>query len=134
MSTDPCVDPCAILLTYANRSEHIDYEEMVSWAAELGLERSDLLGAYGMDGAQAETFVRRGERRSPMAATPQPRDIVRLVLATAYAHGRLEFDDLLSWAEELRLDREEVVVVMRLAADLAYGPGRRRPYGPGLVG
>jgi hypothetical protein len=127
MSTESCVDPCAILLTYAHRSEHIDYEEMVSWAAKLGLERSDLLGAYGDDGFQEETFVRRGERRSPMAATPQPRDIVRLVLATAYAHGRLEFDDLLSWAEELRLDREEVVAVVRLAANLAYGPGRRRP-------
>jgi hypothetical protein len=134
MSTEPCVDPCAILLTYAHRSEHIDYDEMVSWAADLGLERSDLLGAYGEDGSQAESFIRRGERRSARAATPQPPDTLRMVLATAYAHGRLELDDLFRWAEELGLDRDEVVAVMRLAADLASGPARRRPYGLGLVG
>jgi len=129
MNTSQHPDPCVILLAYASRSGHIEFEEMESWAAELGVERSALLAAFGSESLEEENFARRGERRSPLAARPQTGDVLRQTLATAYAHGQLELDDLLSWAEELSLAKREVAAVLREAAELAYGVDRRRPYG-----
>ena len=129
MNTSQHPDPCIILLAYAHSSAHIEFEEMESWAAELGIERSDLIEAFGSQSLEEENFARRGERRSPLAARPQTGDILRQTLATAYAHGHLELDDLLSWAEELSLAKREVAAVLREAAELAYGADRRRPYG-----
>lgn len=129
MSASSQPDPCVIVLAYAHRSGHIDYEEMTFWAADLGIERHELVNVFGSDSFEEDNFARRAERRSPLAAEPQPREVVRSALATAYAHGRIEFDDLLAWAEELGLARGEVIPLIRLAGGLAYGPGRRRPYG-----
>ncbi len=129
MSASDQPDPCVIVLAYAHRSGHIDYEEMTFWAADLGIERRELVNVFGSDSFEEDNFARRAERRSPLAVEPQPREVVLSALATAYAHGRIEFDDLLAWAEELDLARGEVTTLIRLAGRLAYGPARRRPYG-----
>jgi hypothetical protein len=129
MSASSQPDPCVIVLAYAHRSGHIDYEEMTFWAADLGIERRELMNVFGSDSFEEDNFARRAERRSPLAAGPQAREVVLSTLATAYAHGRIEFNDLLAWAEELALGRGEVTALIRLAGKLAYGPGRRRPYG-----
>jgi hypothetical protein len=129
MNTSDQPNPCVILLAFANRSGHIEFEEMTTWAAELGIEQRELINVFGSEGFEEENFARRAERRSALAAAPQSGEALGVAVATAYAHGRIELDDLLAWAEELGLGRAEVSSVMRLAADLAYGPRRRRPYG-----
>lgn len=129
MSTDH-PNPLITLLAHAYYDEQMNYDEMASWADDLGIDRRELSSARNED-CSYERVRRQAEQRSPLSAAPQPRPSIRYALAVAYAHGRVELDALLRWAEEAGLTRSEAGEAMRLAADLAYGPRRHLPYGAG---
>jgi hypothetical protein len=123
--------PLIILLAHAYYEDEFGHDEMVSWADQLGVDRFELSSVFGSEDHVKRHFRRRATQRSSLSATPQPKSVLRRALAIAYAHGQIELDVLLCWAEEAGLTRVEAGEAIRLAAELAYGASRQVPYGMG---
>jgi len=89
---------------------------MLKWADDLGLRREELNEAV---------YLEAGKFRSPLL--PKPNGAVRCAgctqtaIAFAYAHGRIAFDELLEWAHQVGLDREQTDELVVFSAQEAHG-------------
>jgi hypothetical protein len=112
--------PVAKLLVCAFMRQRIDRAEMLKWADDLGLRREELNEAV---------YLEAGKFRSPLLPTPDGAArcvrCTQAAIAFAYAHGRIAFDELLEWAHQAGLDREQTDELIALSAYEAHGDGAR---------
>jgi hypothetical protein len=124
-------EPLVTLLAHAYYEEQMNYEEMASWAELLEVDVRQISSEIGSEDYSYQRFGRLAGQRTPLTAASQPFPTLRDAFAIAYAHGQIELDVLLRWAEEAGLTRSEAADAVRMAAELAYGPSRHLPYGMG---
>jgi len=111
-------NPIAKLLLHAHSDERLSYEQMVRWAEEFGLERSELIDIYEAVGEVGTTC---GTAFAPSPRAGQPRASRVEVVAHAYAAGWIGLDCVLFWAEEQELEDDETMALLDLCAAEGHG-------------
>jgi hypothetical protein len=111
-------NPIAKLLLHAHGDERLSYEDMVRWADEFGLQRSELIDIYEAV-CEAGTTCCTAFAPSPRGGRSQSSRAD--VAARAYAEGWIGLDRILCWAEEQDLEDDETMILLDLCAAEGHG-------------